>query len=158
MSLFRPTLKLRDARKKKKKKSGSHQRRLDGQVNLSAISSGAPPAIKLLPWQPLGFWNTEAAERLPLDLTGPARRPSMGHSRVATYQLCQCLIPCLFVEQHPGCYHVIQAWRQLPAGKHGAQRRTHPASHFTAIADVSGRHGHLPLPLGRRTPEAARSG
>lgn len=73
MSLFRPTLKLRDARKKK---SGSHQRRLDGQVNLVAISSGAPPTIKLLPWQPWGFWNTEAAERLPLDLTGPARDPA----------------------------------------------------------------------------------
>jgi hypothetical protein len=55
---------------------------------------------------------------------------------------------------------------QVPVSKHKGtgmqawcvQARTHPASHFTAITDVSGRHGHSPLPLGRRTSEAVRNG
>lgn len=76
---FGPLL-LRDARKN----SGSHQRRLDGQDNLVAISSGAPPAIKLLPWQPWEFWNNEAAERLPLDLIRETRNPAWPFTRSNT--------------------------------------------------------------------------
>lgn len=69
---------------------------------------------------------------------------------VATQQLHQCLIPCLFAQYHPGCYHL--------GLDTGTQAHTHRQPPQTAIADVSGRHSHSPLPLGRRTSEAARNG
>ena len=53
-------------------------------------------------------------------------------------------------QHHPGCYHLGLDTR--------APKHTHPASHLAAIADVSRRYTHSPLPLGRRTSEAARNG
>lgn len=76
--------------------------------------------------------------------------PETDQEPVATQQLHQCLISCLFAQYHPGCYHV--------GLDTGTQAHTHASHHNTAIADVSGRHSHSPLPLGRRLSEAARNG